>query len=733
MHSNLIKKLDLEHFISSYKEHLARDEELFLIGDLNLHFDRINELSSFDLKAAGRLINLEKSLNHLSKQGVLHLDELFYFVKIIRYIRYLKRQDFVVLKDYLDKIIIPDWAQDFADIFDENGELKIDLDERLTKISSSIKAKKEQIKEQFKRILSSSSLDYYLIDKELHLIQDKECLLLRGGFANVIKGLVLSRSSAGGFYVLPQSIRVLESDLENIKEKQEELYYEYAKKYSKICHENLLFLKFIDKTFSLLNSYQARARYAKEKDLVFIKPNKSGKINLIEFKHPAIKEAKPVSVSFNKKVLLITGVNAGGKSMLLKSILSASFLAKNLLPMRINSKSEISTFKHYEAIIEDPQSAANNISTFAGRMKAISKIFGKEELLLGIDEIELGTDFEEASSLFFTIISSLIKKDVKLIITTHHKRLALLLAKDEQVELCAALYDEINSKPLYEFLPKQIGKSYAFETALRYGIPPSLIEGAKALYSEERANLEAMINSNLELELELRLKQKEIDIKEQRIEKKLIHLEAQKEELELEQSAKLSQLEQQYQEAINLAKEAAKNKDAKDAARALNKASKSHKSIEKPLKLSTPEELAVGDAVRYQSTKGRILSLNKSEAFIDCDFGKMKVPISSLKKIHSLPKKNTAKKATLKLSAAPSGAMKLDLHGMRADEAMDALDTFLSDALVAGFEEVLIFHGMGTGRLAYLVKEALKEHPRVVKFADAPPNMGGSGAKLAWF
>ena len=132
------------------------------------------------------------------------------------------------------------------------------------------------------------------------------------------------------------------------------------------------------------------------------------------------------------------------------------------------SKSSIGLFKNIEAIIEDPQNVKNEISTVAGRMVSFGKLFSKKTpMIVGVDEIELGTDSDEAASFFKVIIEELMDRGVKLIVTTHHKRLASLLATDERVELLAALYDEKNQKPTYEFLKGTIGKSYAFETALR--------------------------------------------------------------------------------------------------------------------------------------------------------------------------------------------------------------------------------------------------------------------------
>ncbi len=109
-------------------------------------------------------------------------------------------------------------------------------------------------------------------------------------------------------------------------------------------------------------------------------------------------------------------------------------------------------------------------------MVEFSKLFSSKNAIVGVDEIELGTDSDEAASLFKVVIEELIQKDIKIIITTHHKRLAALMASNEDVELVAALYDEANQKPTYDFLQGTIGKSYAFETASRYGIPYNVIK-----------------------------------------------------------------------------------------------------------------------------------------------------------------------------------------------------------------------------------------------------------------
>ena len=132
-------------------------------------------------------------------------------------------------------------------------------------------------------------------------------------------------------------------------------------------------------------------------------------------------------------------------------------MAKYLLPFRCNvAKTEVGHYKSIEAVIDDPQSVKNDISTFAGRMQEFAKLFSEENAIVGVDEIELGTDSDEAASLFRVMLEELRQRGITFIVTTHHKRLASLMASDDGVELIAALYDEEHRVPTYTFLQGSI-------------------------------------------------------------------------------------------------------------------------------------------------------------------------------------------------------------------------------------------------------------------------------------
>ena len=725
-----IKILDLTEYFNKFNSFLAREKPLFINGDGNLHFERICELADYEITPPKQTADLDDALIRLSKQATLHISEINEFAKIISYFNYLKKIKFEKkLGEWLAKIEIPEIMNEIAYSFDENGELKDSADERLGEIRSAMSAKKSQIDSELKRLIYTKSISPYLVDTQAHYINSSETLLVRGGFNRVLKGTVVARSSGGYFYVSPEIIERLKKEQSALLDKKEEIIYEHAKKMSALMTKNLLFLKFINSAFDIFDAYQARVAMARSGDLEFVKTKSDGKIILKEFAHPAIKNPKSVSVDFSKKVLLITGVNAGGKSMLLKSILSASFLAKYQLPMRINAQnSHIGTFKEFDAVIEDPQNVKNDISTFAGRMVAFSKLFSKRNLLIGIDEIEIGTDFEEAASLYGVMIEKLIEGDVKMVITTHHKRLAMLLAKNPEVELVAALYDEENSRPKFEFLKGTIGKSYAFETAARYGISANLVAEAKKLYGEEKENLNEIITKTLNLETRLNEDIRRVKVKEEKLDSLILNLKEQKEKNEAKERETILRLEREYYRAINEAKNAVKLEDAKDKQRAINKANESVRSIVKP-EISAAPELKVGDNVKYGNIKGVVVSLNKNDAVVRTDSVNLRVPLKELKKSGELVKP-ASKGVSLKVQKPQNASVALDLHGLRADEAIQKLDKFISDSLVAGFDEVRVYHGIGTGKLAYAVKNFLREHPSVKEFFDAPPNQGGFGAKI---
>ena len=628
----------------------------------------------------------------------------------------------------MSKFIIDERFSEIEKYFTKDGKFEENLDEMLFGLGQRIREHKNEMSGALRRMMSSSKLAGYLVDTQVHFLNNEECLLVRGGFNHVLKGAVVGRSTGGFFYVSPDIILKTKEKIRYIEQERESIFYTYAKEFSSKLSEIQPFINFIDKEFDKFDNYQARVLFAKSKNLQIIKSKNDSRIILDSFIHPALHNAKPVTVDFSKNILMITGVNAGGKTMLLKSILASTFMAKYMIPMALNEqKSHIGSFKSVLAIIDDPQNVKNDISTFAGRMQEFSRIFEHKSALVGVDEIELGTDSDEAAALFKVILDDLVRKGQKVVVTTHHKRLAALMADRDDVELMAAIYDEEQRKPTYEFMQGIIGKSYAFETASRYGISNKIVNEAKIVYGDNSEKLSLLIERGSQLQRDLKQKHKKVDEKLESLNKKELALKDEKEKLFKELEEQRFALKRSYEVAISEAKTAAKAGDSQSIHRAMNKANK------KLPKNKTKQEFEhvefkVGDKVKYHSQKGIIISMrDKKEATIEIEGMRVRVKTKHLKHTQIIKPKPIT---NIKVNVEKRSGLKCDLHGMRADEACEVLDKFLSDALINGWDEVIIYHGIGTGKLSFAVKNFLIAHPRVKKFDDAPQHIGGFGAKI---
>lgn len=436
MTTDIFDKLDIKEFIVSLQNLFARAKPIDIHGDIQTHYKHIKHISSHEFKYSENVANLDDSLKRISKKANIGLVYIYEFVKIVRYFKYV--QSFETkdeLKKWLDKIVVPPHIDSIVDMFDNKGELKPNTDELLDIANQKIKALKNQQKDMLYRIASQKSLNLYMVDKSLHLVHGLQCLMVRGGFNKVIQAKVIDRTQAGFFYILPKAVQTLKAQLDDIIDTKNQIVYKISLDISLQFFENLKFLTYIDKQFDLFDHYLSRVRFARQHDFVFVLPQKTAAQKLVNFKHPSLNNPKPITISLDKNIIIITGVNAGGKTMLLKSILSAVVLSKYLVPYSCHTSSVVGEYKCIEAVLDDPQDVKNDISTFAGRMLHFSKLLKLQNSIIGVDEIELGTDSDEASALFKVLLDKLSADNNKIVVTTHHKRLAQLMAKNPQTKL----------------------------------------------------------------------------------------------------------------------------------------------------------------------------------------------------------------------------------------------------------------------------------------------------------
>ena len=295
----LINQLDLNEHINSFRYFFSRESSLYIEGDQELHFRYIQALDAIEFKAPPKVADFTNAKLHLQKQGVLQFEQIFEFVKVVRYFRYFKNKNLSgIIGEWMEKFVIEPKFFEVEKYFTHDGKFEENLDEALFGLAQRIKEHKANISSSLKRLTSSPKISPYLIDTQVHLINDEESLLVRGGFNHVLKGAIVGRSSSGGFYVSPDVILKAKEQIRYITQEREAIFYTYAKEFSSKLALLLPFLNFIDKEFTKFDNYQARVLFAKSKNLQLVKSKKDAKIILDGFIHPALHHAKPISVDF---------------------------------------------------------------------------------------------------------------------------------------------------------------------------------------------------------------------------------------------------------------------------------------------------------------------------------------------------------------------------------------------------------------------------------------------------
>ncbi|MEO1941424.1 MAG: Smr/MutS family protein [Campylobacterales bacterium] len=730
----LIKRLDLEEYLAQLESFFARPKGYSLIGDLKKNFKYLKGLEKYQFSPPPEVPPLDREIIHLKKFGVLNHRQIFDFLQIVEYFHYLKSQQWGELEEWFQQIRIPEpLLQLKRRHYTKEGE--VTGFQELEEIDRRLKELEQEIRRELYRYINSRKLENYLVDRQIHLVNREEALLLRGGFHHILKGEIIGRSSSGFFYVIPSTLRKLKEKREQLLSQREEFLYRVARDFSEKLRKWVRFLEYINREFDKFDQLQARVQFGRQKGYSFFLPTPQRLFKLREFCHPALQSCIPLNLEWESQVLIVTGVNAGGKTMLLKSLLTAAFLGKHLLPFQAREGTKIPLFRGIFPIISDPQNTKEDISTFAGRIQEFSHLFREERGLVGVDEIELGTDVNEAAILFKVVVEELMKKH-RIVITTHHKRLASLLADNPNVELLAALYDLKNRRPTFQFVKGTIGKSYAFETALRYGLPYQLVQRARREYSADLERLESLIDRSTQLEQELKRKKRELEEEWDRLAREKSQFKLKQREWEVELEREKSRLEREFHRAIEEAKRAFREARREEQfhrhlgrAHQLRKGAvaKFNPKIEKVEGGSLPEWTpAVGDWVQFRNNFGELVEIKGRNGVVEVDGKRITIPLNRLQRAER-PGEGRFKVVKPKLNRAD---LILDLHGKRLEEALEEVEQFLNRAVLAGLEEVIIKHGVGGGVLARGVRELLERHPLVKGFEDAPPQLGGLGAKI---
>ena len=642
-------------------------------------------------------------------------------------------------------------------IFNNNFKIKKDASSVFSMLHSSYNELNDKISKSMNNIFNHAKNKNWLEGDQVVLKNGRSVLPLKTNHKRKIKGIIQDQSSTGKTsFIEPYEIIELNNQLTEINFKIE------LEKIKILKNLTLMFNKISNKIQTLYNFLQLLDQHftiAKFANITnSIKPivNNTGVINLVEAINPLFiltdNKAIPLNLTMiSEKVLLLSGPNAGGKTIVLKSLGLFSLMAQCgiFIP---GKKINLPIYKNYMSDIGDGQSIENGLSTFSAHIKNLAYILknANESSLILIDELGSGTEPEAGSALSQSILLALMKKNSTVITTTHISLLKNWAYKTKGVINGGMVFDLKTFSPTYELILGTPSASYTLEISERMGLNKNIIKQSKSLISNEKTNLENIL-SKLEKD---RLKSKKIvDVlilkKEKLLKKEHEIINKEKKIEDIFKEAKKNALNEAEliilsarKEAENLISEIKNSNDIiKDKKNQLNKTLNKIKSQKKNIVENNTfkfDEAIAGTIVYIPKLKniGKILHTPKKQnkILIESNGIKLILKLSDLE-----PNKSNqtnfshSKSSNSNFKTTKLNSINIDLRGKRVEEALIETEIFIDRAIMAGVSYVNILHGKGTGSLMDAIHNYLEKQTSIKNYKFANEDHGGAGITIVEF
>ncbi|MBC3788134.1 endonuclease MutS2 [Spirosoma utsteinense] len=498
-------------------------------------------------------------------------------------------------------------------------------------------------------------------------------------------------------------------------------------------------------------------------------------VNWINARHPLLhlsftkqgKQVVPLSIELNEqqRILIISGPNAGGKSVALKTIGLIQYMLQCGLLVPLTEYSDVGVFQNLFIDIGDEQSLENDLSTYSSHLTAMKQflIGAHKRTLFLIDEFGTGTEPGLGGAVAESILEDLNKSGAYGVINTHYTNLKVFADKTPGLINGAMRFDGEHLEPLYQLETGRPGSSFAFEIAQKIGLPKGVIDRAKEKLGTQQVNFEKLLK---ELDIEKRVfseKNLEISINQRKVAQQLAEYTALKTKLDNEQKQLLNDAKQKAKALVQEAnqriestiREIKESKAEREPTRQIRQELERFEQkalkpevvapVEKP-KPAEPEfetdngVIGVGSYVRIigQNAIGEVLSLRGKDVELRIGDLKTNIKLNRLEKVS----KRTFKEATDVRDDRPRSqgmdlnekmlnfSFNLDIRGKRGEEAIGEVDRFFDDALMLGYPELRIVHGKGDGILRTLVRNHLRGYKQVGKMEDEHADRGGAGVTI---
>ena len=686
---------------------------------------------------------------------------------ILRFGRSENATDYPELKSLIDNIFIDrNVFTEVNRLVDDKGEIPDNASPELAEIRQSIRRKQGGIEKRIRQIMSDAKTAGWVDQKSELTVRDGRLVIpVKAGDKRAIRGFIHDESATGQtVYIEPAEIFDTSNEIKELEYAERREIHRILMAFTRLLRPYLSELRKAWNMLGELDFIHAKALLAKE--IGGIKPEivNTPYINWQQARHPLLeqklkaqgKQVVPLDLRLDEteRILVISGPNAGGKSVCLKTtgLLQYMLQCGLMPPMRVDSQCGL--FDNLFIDIGDEQSILDDLSTYSSHlinMKALLEHADEKTLFL-IDEFGTGTEPQLGGAIAEAILLELNKKQSFGMVTTHYANLKLLADNHEGIINGAMLFDTKFMQPMYIMVTGKPGSSFAFEIARKIGFPKDILDNATHITGEQHLRFERQLQQ-LEVDKKaLRKKERELQVADtlltevvEKYKKLLSELEGKKKQYLRDAAAEAQELidraNSSIERTIREIKEAQAEKERTKAVRQELKKTKEEiaettKKVAEPKKPKpeTDGTLKVGDTVCIDEMEivGEIVSISETDATILFDTVRLRTSPDKLRKVSRAEGRKVQRKWQSGLAnelseKAEHFDLTLDVRGKRAEEALDSVAKYLDEAKLLSIKEVSILHGKGNGILRKLIREYLSRDHDVTHFSDASLETGGAG------
>lgn len=737
-------------------------------GELEIELDKVNEakeLIHYDggIDLAG-LKDITGVLKKLKIDGhYVSPEEFLWILEFLRVSRKMKGYFRKKSKDDGDKFkLLPKLAEPlFSDkilehnidiTIDETGKVKDSASAELRKIRKEIVAKEEHLRKTLAKILKNYSEKEYSQEDIITQRDGRMVIPVKAENKRNVPGIIHSSSASGAtVFIEPGETIDVNNDIAELIFRERREVEKILRELSKQVLSNINEFELNCDILAEVDFLNAKARYGSE--VMGIKPFfNDTEVNLEKGYHPILlinhkrNEIVPLSVKIGDgyNTLIVTGPNAGGKTVALKTVGLLQLMLQSGMLIPVHEKTSMRLFDKIFINIGDEQSIENDLSTFSSHLKSLKDIIDNadDKSLILVDEICSGTDPNLGSALSAAILKDFSERNAISIVTTHIGQLKNFAYNTPGIENASLEFDHKTLSPSFNFITGLPGQSFTFEIATKFDYPKDILKMANEMADSSETKLEELLKELAENKQSYNELKSKFDRENVRL-TGLINLYQKKNE-ELEQETKeiikKSKLEakQILDEANKLIektiKEVRENKDfsPKDVKEEFRQKTEELTHMQEPVNDEIISgDIKVGDAVRLKDTNstGIVMEISGNNVQINANGLTLKTKLSDLEKVSKKEVKETY--AYVPRDIAMEGIdTSIDLRGMYAHEVENQLEKFLSDAYAGGLKEVSIIHGKGSGKLRTEVTRLIKSNKMVKSSRFGGRNEGDSGVTI---